>query len=115
MTPLNKVIVIKESMTREEINAIIRGSEHNYFPVVKNNNRITGVLNVKDFLLRPELPLGKLIHPACRIDKGDRISIVLSNFQKTAVNFGVVAGNRDELLGIVTMHDIGESLIGKFA
>jgi len=49
------------------------------------------------------------------VHERDKTSDVLARFQKAAVNFGVVTGNRGELIGIVTIHDIGESLIGKFA
>jgi len=36
-------------------------------------------------------------------------------FQEKLVNFGTVVNERDELIGIVTMHNLGESLLGKFA
>jgi len=115
MTSLNKAIFIRESVTQEEVNIIIRESPHNYFPIVRKNNQVTGILSAKDFLMSPDVTLKDLVHPACKVTSNDKTSDVLLNFQKASVTFGVVTGNNDELVGIVTMHDIGEALIGKFA
>jgi len=114
MTPLNEVDVIKESMTREEITSVIRESQHNFFPVVKSNNQVTGFLSAKEFLIRPDSTLGSLVQPVCEFKQEDGTSKVLSKFKKSSVNFGVVA-NEGELLGIVTIHDLGEALIGEYA
>jgi putative hemolysin len=114
MTPLNEVIVIKESMTREEITSVIRESQHNFFPVVNNNNLVRGFLSAKEFLISPDSTLGSLVQPVCKFQKEDGTSDVLLKFKKSSVNFGVVT-NGDELHGIVTIHDIGEALIGEYA
>jgi putative hemolysin len=114
MTPLKEVIVIKESMTREEITSVIRESQHNLFPVVKNTNQVMGFLSAKEFLIKPNSTLESLVQPVCEFKQEDGISNVLSKFKKASVNFGVVT-NKGELLGIVTIHDIGEALIGEYA
>ena len=115
MTSLNKAVFIRESVTQEEINKIVSESPHNYFPVVTKNNQVTGILSAKDFLMSPDAALINLVHPACKVTSEDKTSDVLVRFQKASVNFSVVTGNNNELIGIVTMHDIGEALIGKFA
>lgn len=115
MTSVNKVVVVRESMAQEEINMIVRESIHNYFAVVRSDNQVWGILNAKDFLMNPGSKLENLVHPACKVISSDKTSEVLSKFQRSAFSFGVVTGNKDEFLGIVTMHDIGEALIGKFA
>src|SRR6267154_765868 len=115
MTPLERIVVIKESMTWEDVDVVVRQSLHNYFPVVKENNQAVGFLSAKDFLLHSRKSVVDLVQPICNVHERDKTSDVLARFQKASVNFGVVTGNRGELIGIVTIHDIGESLIGKFA
>lgn len=115
MTPAEKIVAVKESMTPDEINLIIKESKHNYFPVIRNDSQIVGTLSAKDFLMFRDFPFGHLVQPASKIKIDDKTSEVLSTFQKSSINFAVVIGNKDELIGIVTMHDIGEALIGTFA
>jgi putative hemolysin len=115
MTPLAGIVAIKETMTNEEINTIIKASAHNYFPVVRNEKFISGVLNAKDFLTNPQAALSLLIQPVVKVIKEDRASDVLLKLQKAPVSFAAVVENKDELIGIVTMHDIGETLLGEFA
>ncbi len=115
MTPLERIVVVKESMTWEDVDVVVKQSPHNYFPVVKENNQVVGFLSAKDFLTHSRKAMVDLVLPICKVHERDKTSDVLVRFQKASVNFGVVTGNRGELIGIVTIHDIGESLIGKFA
>jgi len=115
MTPLERIVVIKDSMTWEDVDIVIRQSPHNYFPVVSRNNQVVGFLGAKDFLMHSGKSIMDLVQPICKVHERDKTSDVLSRFQKSSVNFGVVTRNNEELKGIVTIHDIGESLIGKFA
>jgi putative hemolysin len=115
MTQLEDIVVIKESMSHEEVNPLITDTNHNFFPVVNSNNHVTGFISAKDFLINPGSAIPTLIKPVCKFKEEDSTSDVLSKFKKYSTNFGVVTGNADELLGIVTIHDLGEALIGEFA
>ena len=94
---------------------MIADTNHNFFPVVNSNNHVTGFISAKDFLINPGSAIPTLIKPVCKFKEEDSTSDVLSKFKKYSTNFGVVTGNADELLGIVTIHDLGEALIGEFA
>ncbi len=115
MTSLNDVVAIKESMSWDEAHAIIKESNHNFFPVINSNNQVTGLLNAKTFLINHDSILKDLVQPISKFKENTVVSEVLSNFQKSSVNFGAVTAIGDELLGIVTIHDLGEALIGKYA
>ena len=115
MTPLNKVVLVKESMRKEEVDSLLRNTSHIYFPVVRDNNAVVGVLNAKEFFMDPSPSFTSLVRPTCKLHINQRASEVLVKFQEKLVNFGTVVNERDELIGIVTMHNLGESLLGKFA
>ena len=115
MTPVDKVVLIKQSMNREEVDAILRKSTHIYFPVVGDKDVAVGVLNAKEFFVNNESSFAHLVRTTCKLHSTQRASEVLMKFQEKLVNFGTVVNDRDELIGIVTMHNIGESLLGKFA
>ncbi len=115
MMPADKVVVVKTTMKRDEIISIIRESGHNFFPVIDNNNKATGFLSAKEFLIKEDADLDDLLYPVCKLKLDDGTAEVLRKFQSSSVNFGIVLSGDNELLGIVTIHDIGEALIGKFA
>ena len=72
-------------------------------------------MNAKTFLINHDSILKDLVQPISKFKEDTVVSEVLSNFQKSSVNFGAVTAIGDELLGIVTIHDLGEALIGKYA
>jgi putative hemolysin len=114
MTPSNEAVVINESMTQQEAGAVIKESNHNFFPVINSKNQVMGFLSAKEFLSL-DSTLADLTRPACTFKADDGTAAVLKNFQKSSVNFGIVTNDIDELIGIITIHDIGETLIGEFA
>jgi putative hemolysin len=115
MTPLQKVVTIKESMSWDEVNDTIRRSSHIYFPIIKENNIIVGLLSSKDFLMNADHSYLTAARKICRVKENDKASHVLIKFQEAKTNFSAVVKGEDELVGIVTIHDIGETLIGEFA
>ncbi|MFL5789578.1 MAG: hemolysin family protein [Flavisolibacter sp.] len=115
MTPLTKVVSIHAEMGKEMAEKILRNSVHNYFPVIDHDNKVMGILCSKDFFMNREKSLEQLIQPACKINESQTAPDLLEKFKKGTNNFGVVVKVGDELTGVVTMHDIGEVLIGKFS
>ena len=115
MTPLNKVVAIRESMSWEEASDTIKKSSHIYFPIIKENNVVIGLLSSKDFFMNTDHSYLTLARRICRVHEADKASHVLIKFQEAGTNFSAVVRNNDEMVGIVTIHDIGETLIGEFA
>jgi putative hemolysin len=112
MTPLQEVVSIRSDNPPEKIEEIIRGTTHNYFPVIEGNNKVLGYLCAKDYFMHREKSLKDHTEAACTLKKTQKASELLKKFQETKKNFGVVISDGGELFGLVTMHDIGESLIG---
>ncbi len=113
MTPLQKVITLKTGMSNTDASKIIRDSAHNYFPVVANDRKVAGFLSAKEYLLNPDKPIQEFTHAACLLTVDKKASDVLLKFKERSQNFAVVVSAAGELQGLVTMHDIGEVLIGK--
>ena len=113
MTPLERVILIDEAMTSEMVENVLRKSNHNYFPVVQQKNKIVGYLNAKDFFTEREKNLKEIIQKSCTVTKTQNAPELLQKFKDSNYNFGMVVNESGELIGVVTMHDIGEILVGK--
>jgi putative hemolysin len=113
MTPLPQVIFIPIESPPEKTDEIIRNSSHNYFPVVEKNNIVTGFLCAREYYKDRSKTIREQTMRACTLTKDRKASDLLKKFKELKNNFGIVVNERGELHGLVTMHDIGETLIGE--
>jgi putative hemolysin len=113
MTPLQRVISIHIDLSGDKVEEIIKNSPHNYFPVIESNNHLAGFLSAKDYFMHRDKSLRDQTKSACTLKKNQRTSELLKKFQERNQNFGIVIDDGGSLFGLVTMHDIGESLLGK--
>jgi len=97
----------------------IKKYKYTRIPVFENNkDNVVGILNIKDIILELEntknieIELNKCIRPVIFIQKKDRIT---NAFKLMQVNNQVILIVRDEnekVVGIITMEDIIEKLVG---
>ncbi len=79
-------------------------------------DKIVGVIHQKDFYTASgitQLPLDVLMAPAVFIHQSEKISQLLKTLQKNKTHIAVVLDEYGGTLGIVTMEDILEELVGE--
>jgi putative hemolysin len=113
MTPVEKVAIIDESMTSEMIENILRNSDHNYFPVVQQGDKIIGCLGAKDFFIKRGKHLNEITQQPCTVTRNQKPPELLQKFKDRNSKFGIVINESGKLEGVVTMRDILEILVGK--
>ncbi|HEY8734934.1 MAG TPA: hemolysin family protein [Puia sp.] len=113
MSNKDEVVFIKEPVERVTIENTLRSSKHSIFPVLHPDSKVAGCLYAKDYFMDKEKPIAEIILPACRVHRDYTASDLLKKFQDKSQNFAVVVNTADEMEGIVTLHDIGEALLGK--
>jgi putative hemolysin len=113
MTPREKITALRITMTGDEVEQVLRGSPHNYFPVLKQENKLEGVLCARKFFMQRDRPVPEHVQPACVVMAGQKASELLQKFKASNQNFGIVVNEAGDISGLVTMHDIGTILIGK--
>ncbi len=91
----------------------MRQSPHNYFPVVQGQNILIGYICARDYFRDGGKNIREQTRAACTLKKNQKASELLKKFKEKNQNFGIVVNDNGELYGLVTMHDIGESLLGK--
>ena len=126
---LNKLIGLKSEermMTQEELKMILHQSseqgvidnEHfsKYLLVNENKDDIIGVVSVKDIILmigsHQEFDLCKIARPALFIPESLYAKKVLELFKKNKNKFAVVVNEYGSTEGIITLHDLTESIFG---
>ena len=107
------------NMSQEEILKIIRGNNHSRLPVYEGTiDHIIGILQIKKYL-RAYIRLGKAVSIKPLLDEpyfvhqSTKIDDLLPIMSKRKLNMAVVTDNYGGTLGIVTVEDILEELVGE--
>lgn len=117
LTPRVDITAIDVNASKDKITKIIIDERYSRIPVYKDDiDNIIGVLHTRDYL--EELIIGKtpdikrLIKPAYFIYKTKVLSSVLTEFKKQRLHIAVVTDDYGGTLGIVTMEDLLEEIVG---
>ena len=117
MTYRRDIVVLYPTDTPEEVLRIIH-EEHfsKYLLVERGKDEIIGVVSVKDIILMMggEQPfnLRSIARPALFIPESLYAKKVLELFKKNKNKFGVVVDEYGNTEGIITLHDLTESIFG---
>ncbi len=117
LVPRVDVIAIDCDSPFDEIDRIFFETRYSRLPVYKDSiDNIIGILHEKDFIKQrtdPGFSLEKAAKPAIFVVSTTKISAVLQQLQKKKSHMAVVSGEFGETVGIITMEDILEELVGE--
>lgn len=112
MTPKKEVISLNINSTKEEVLKVIKEHKYTRFPIIKDDN-IIGVLNVKDLVIKQNKRFN--LKNYIRDIKSLKHSTIIDDaYLYLNSNYEVMATvTKDgECIGVVTLEDIIEELIG---
>ncbi|MDV3238003.1 MAG: HlyC/CorC family transporter [Gammaproteobacteria bacterium] len=121
MIPRNEIVGIDLSDDIGEITDIITHTQYTRLPVFEESvDNIVGILHVRNVL--PLLKRGTLTHDELRraarepyfIPEGTSLNRQLLNFQRESRRTGLVVDEYGEIMGLVTLEDILEEIVGEF-
>ncbi|HEY9118983.1 MAG TPA: HlyC/CorC family transporter [Marinobacter sp.] len=121
MVPRNEVAGIDLEDDLDTILRQLRSSQHTRLPVFKGDiNNIQGVLHLRNVsrLLQQDDINKAMLMQLCRepyfIPESTPLNTQLINFQKEKRRFGIVVDEYGEVLGLATLEDILEEIVGEF-
>ena len=101
----------------EEVDKIFLETRYSRLPVYKDSiDNIIGILHEKDFIKQrgeKGFSLEKVAKPTVFVVSTTKISAVLQQLQKSKSHMAVVSGEFGDTVGIITMEDILEELVGE--
>ena len=118
LTLREDVVGIERSMSEEEILAIIRANKYTRLPVYRRDlDHVLGFLSVRTYLRavaegRPVNLTSMLTKPYFVSYEAD-IDDELTKMSKNKTSIAIVRGKRNEVLGLVTVEDFLEELVGE--
>lgn len=121
MIPRNEIMGIDIDQDIDKISKQLASSLHTRLPVYEGDiDNIVGMLHIKNILhaqMRNELTL-EVIRNTIRepffVPEGTPLHTVMQNFQAQKRRMGMVVDEYGEILGMVTLEDILEEIVGEF-
>lgn len=117
LTPRVDVVSIDIDDPIDEITRIVVSERFTRMPVYKDSiDNVIGILHTRDYLealSQGETPdIEELIQPAYFVYKTRKLSALLADFKRKKLHIAIVADEYGGMMGIVTMEDLLEELVG---
>jgi CBS domain containing-hemolysin-like protein len=116
MIPLNKATVVSSEVNVEQMKVLAKNVRFSRIPVFKGpRSNIVGVINVFDFLsvCTEESKISDFLKETEHIGADTLIDDALVRMQKTKQRMAIVVDKNNKPIGIVTIKDLVEEIVGE--
>ncbi len=117
LVPRVDVYAVEEHSTMEEVAEVFEKSGYSRLPVYQETiDNVIGLIHQRDFFLhyvKGEKQIGHLVQEIVFTSEYTRISTLLKQLQKQKIHMAAVSDEYGGLVGIVTLEDILEELVGE--
>jgi CBS domain containing-hemolysin-like protein len=118
LVPLERMAALELNLSEEKILEAVRDGAHTRMPVYEGDiHNVVGIVNTKDlfhlFSLRGIVVLDDAMYPPMFIDPERPISEVLRAFRSARRPMAVVRDEQKKVLGLITLEDIIEEIVGE--
>lgn len=118
MVSKDKIIAVNININSEELLNIFVEEGHARLPVYNGTvDNIVGIIYARDLLYilrdRGLFLLQDLLHPAYYVSAAMRVNELLRKFQADKIQIAVVADEQKKTLGLVTLEDLVEEIVGE--
>lgn len=117
-TPWEQVTYIRSDMKPSEIVGRIERTNHSRLPVLNGKGKVIGILQIRKYLkayiqTNGRVELSRLIDKPVFVHMGTPIDEQLSGMSRQRIHLAVVTDEDESLVGILTVEDILEELVGE--
>ncbi len=117
LVPRVDVYAVEENSTMEEVCEVFEKSGYSRLPVYKDTiDNVIGLIHQRDFFIhymKGAKQIGHLVQEIVFTSEYTRISTLLKQLQKQKIHMAAVSDEYGGLVGIVTLEDILEELVGE--
>ncbi|MBQ8429466.1 MAG: HlyC/CorC family transporter [Clostridia bacterium] len=117
LVPRVNVYAVEEDSTMDEVRDLFESTGYSRLPVYKDTiDNVIGLIHERDFYsayVRGEKTIGHFVQDIVFTSEYTRISTLLKQLQKQKIHMAAVSDEYGGLVGIVTLEDILEELVGE--
>ncbi len=118
ITPWADITTLQLGMSRERILAIHSEAQYSRYPVVTGSGNLVGILQIRKYLKacaasKGRIPVTTLTDRPLVVDVDMPIDDLLEKFSASKIHLAVVCDSDGKYIGIVTVEDILEELVGE--
>ena len=122
MIPRAEIVAIDLDSPLEDIIEQIRGSKHTRLPVYRKSiDKVFGLLHLRKILIRmihsdfSKETLAKSLDKIYFIPENMPLPQLVLNFRRENLRFGLIIDEYGDVLGLVTLEDLLQEIVGEFA
>ena len=117
LTPRIDITAVSTQATKEEIAEIFAETAYSRIPLYDESvDHIIGIIYQKDFhnyVYHTDKDISEIVRPTLYVHKNKKIGVLLKELQQRKMHFAVVLDEFGGTIGIVTLEDILEELVGE--
>lgn len=119
MIPKSKMVMLEKGMVLEDIIEVLDQYNYTRYPVIDRSqkDKVLGFINTKEMLTSiaagKENRIEHFIHKMPRFSENSMIKDVLLEMQKNRVHMTIIMNEQEKIVGLVTMEDILEKIVGE--
>ncbi len=116
MVPKDRIVSIEDSANITNFLEIAGKVSISKMPVYrKKPNNIVGVANIKDALKYKDrsVKIKKIMKPVFKLKAYERADVALRKMQRAREHLAIVVNEKDQLLGLLTLEDLIEEIVGE--
>lgn len=119
MTHRSDIVFLDLRLDPHAIREIVKKELHRVYPVYETDkDKVTGILTLKDIFiasLTTDFDIRSHLKPATYLDQATSAYRALEQFKSTKTHYALVTDEYGLVIGIVTLSDILEALVGNIA
>lgn len=117
MIPRINVTFVKHDATYGEVRAIFEEEMFTRLPVLDEEDKVAGLINIKDFAFYPDskrnaFKISDIIRPVEFTYEQKKVLELLHEIKQSSINMMIVLDEYGDTAGIVTVEDLLEELVG---
>jgi len=118
LMPVDSLATVADGSTGADVEALCAATGYSRFPVATDDGDLLGYLHIKDVLEsdeeRRDRPVShKWVRPFATVGPDDLLHEALESLQRKGAHMARVVTPEGQLLGIVTLEDVLEELVGE--
>ena len=113
MVPMKNVFYLEKDYTVRRVSPIIRQHGFTRVPVIDRQKRVMGIVYSKDLIGRASGRITHIMRDPVFVKDDSDISDIFSTMKRNRIHMVIVRNGKEEHVGVVTLEDILEELVGE--